>query len=110
MIKHASNIVPCQCLSLLHRAVGRLRVEKVTIAIGDHTTVTYDITSFPAGGPTLGSVTDRHPMGARSHPAGLPHPVWAESPFKKCPRPVTPGLASVAVQHVGKLPELKVSM
>lgn len=84
------------------RAVGRLRCERVTVALGQHASVSFLVQSFPAGmSPVLGSLSERVSLGAAADM------IRGSQPFKGL-TPVAPGGAALPVLHVGPLPSLKV--
>lgn len=83
----SSVLASCRC-------IGKLRCDTVTLQIGEHSSVTFRVASFPEGPATLG---DR-----------LRDTEGGGTPFRGL-LPVRVGVSSVNVAHVGPLPTLLVS-
>ncbi|MEW5315260.1 MAG: hypothetical protein WDW38_006703 [Sanguina aurantia] len=90
-------------LALSPRTLGALRAERATLLLlGEHTTLTFKLQSFPAGTPTLGSLHLQVPSLA--HPAD----VASRGPFHSVPGGVGLGVWTAHVTHVGSLPALSI--
>ncbi len=94
------------------RGVGRLRVERLTLYLGRHATVTFHVSSFPAAPPghSLGGCMERL-QGLDALRQGPLRTLAAAAGAGGGRRAVALGALagpSINIQHVGPLPTLKV--